>query len=137
MKNDKDYTIAIFDSGIGGISILRQLISKYKAGKYIYFADNLYMPYGNKDREFVKSRVNEIIDYLRQEHKVDKIIIACNTFSLGAPSKITGMHIFQAHFPKKPEITVLIKLKNKAAKTFIIFLLRCNYICQTNKNVRN
>lgn len=81
MKKEYNDIIAVIDSGIGGISILKQLIKRYKTGHYIYFADNLYMPYGNKDKEFVKSRVEEIIDYLKTEYKVKKIIIACNTAS--------------------------------------------------------
>ena len=81
MKNDVCDTIAILDSGIGGISILKQLIKKYKAGNYIYFADNQFMPYGNKDKVFVKDRVNEIIEFLKTRYKANKIIIACNTAS--------------------------------------------------------
>lgn len=81
MKKARNDIIAIIDSGIGGISILRQLIRKHKTGKYIYFADNLYMPYGTKDRLFVKQRVEEIIDFLKNEYHVNKIIIACNTAS--------------------------------------------------------
>lgn len=74
-------TIAIIDSGIGGISILKQLIKRHKSGNYIYFADNLFMPYGNKSKSFVKNRVMEIIDFLKDNYKVSKIIIACNTAS--------------------------------------------------------
>ena len=81
MEKEYNDIVAIIDSGIGGISILKQLIKRYKSGHYIYFADNLYMPYGNKDKEFVKNRVEEIIDYLKVEYKVGKIIIACNTAS--------------------------------------------------------
>jgi len=81
MKNEKSNIIAILDSGIGGISILKQLVKKYKAGNYVYFADNKFMPYGNKDKAFVTDRVNEIINYLKTEHNADKIIIACNTAS--------------------------------------------------------
>ena len=81
MKKNNCDTIAILDSGIGGISILKQLINKNKVGNYIYFADNLYMPYGNKDKEFVKNRVEEIIDYLKKNYHANKIIIACNTAS--------------------------------------------------------
>lgn len=74
-------TIAVIDSGIGGISILREIIKKYHAGNYIYFADNLYMPYGNKSRSFIKKRVESIISMLSEKYKVDLIIIACNTAS--------------------------------------------------------
>lgn len=73
--------IAVIDSGIGGMSVLNQLIKNFKTGNYIYFADNKYMPYGNKDKQFVKNRVEEIITYLKHNYNINKIIIACNTAS--------------------------------------------------------
>ncbi len=74
-------TIAILDSGIGGISILQSLIDKYKSGNYIYFADNLYMPYGNKLKKFLKKRVEAIIQKLIEKYNADMVIVACNTAS--------------------------------------------------------
>ncbi len=81
MENNKNSTIAIIDSGIGGISILNRLIAKYKTGNFIYFADNLYMPYGNKTSKFLSARLDEIIKNLQTNYNVSKIIIACNTAS--------------------------------------------------------
>lgn len=77
----KPSTIAIIDSGIGGISILNRLIKKYNCGNYIYFADNLYMPYGNKTTSFLSERLDYIINLLFNDYKADLIIIACNTAS--------------------------------------------------------
>lgn len=79
--HDKPSTIAIIDSGIGGISILNRLIKKFNCGNYIYFADNLYMPYGNKTCEFLSKRLDYIINLLFNDYKVDLIIVACNTAS--------------------------------------------------------
>ena len=81
MINKLNPTIAVIDSGIGGVSILRQLINKYERGNYIYFADNLYMPYGNKSKNWVKTRIDYIINLLQNKYKLDYIIIACNTAS--------------------------------------------------------
>lgn len=81
MLNKLKPTIAIVDSGIGGISVLRQLKQKYGAGNYIYFADNFYMPYGNKSKQFLKNRVEEIIALLNKNYQPDIIFIACNTAS--------------------------------------------------------
>lgn len=80
MLNKLKPTIGIIDSGIGGVSILNQLISRFHAGNYIYFADNLYMPYGNKSKTALKERLLDIIKVLNN-HNVDFIIIACNTAS--------------------------------------------------------
>lgn len=81
MANCENLTIAIVDSGVGGVSVLRQLINKYNAGNYIYFADNLNMPYGNKSSEWLKRRIKNIVDWLFSYYKVDLVIIACNTAS--------------------------------------------------------
>lgn len=74
-------TIAIIDSGIGGLSVLNQLIDRYHSGNYIYFADNLYMPYGNKTKQFIAQRVKNIIQFLKDKYNPDVIVLACNTAS--------------------------------------------------------
>ena len=81
MLNGSNEITALIDSGIGGVSVLKQLIAKHKKGNYIYFADNLYMPYGNKTKEWITTRLDFIINMLRTQYNVNKIIIACNTAS--------------------------------------------------------
>lgn len=81
MLNSSNEIIALIDSGIGGVSVLKGLIAKHKKGNYIYFADNLYLPYGNKTKEWITSRLDFIINMLREKYNVNKIIIACNTAS--------------------------------------------------------
>ncbi len=74
-------TIAIVDSGIGGVSVLKRLIDKYSYGNYIYFADNLNMPYGAKSKRFIRKRIKNIVGILKDKYQVDLIILACNTAS--------------------------------------------------------
>ncbi|MBQ8615171.1 MAG: hypothetical protein IJ415_01220 [Clostridia bacterium] len=81
MSDCKNPTIAVIDSGIGGVSVLQQVIAKYKAGNFIYCADNLYMPYGNKTKIWLKKRITYLINLLKNHYNVDYIIIACNTAS--------------------------------------------------------
>lgn len=81
MKLKENSVVGIIDSGIGGISILKQLINKFGYGNYIYFADNANMPYGSKEKEFIKDRVNEIINTLKSKYNASIIIVACNTAS--------------------------------------------------------
>ena len=81
MLNKLKPTIAVIDSGIGGVCTLKRLIDKFKFGNFIYFADNLFMPYGNKTAGLIKSRVESIIDMLNQKYQPDYILIACNTAS--------------------------------------------------------
>lgn len=73
--------IAIVDSGIGGLTILKQLIDHKGPSNFIYFADNHFMPYGNKSKKTITKRIDTIIKLLQNEYKVNTIIIACNTAS--------------------------------------------------------
>lgn len=104
MQNCKNPTIAIIDSGIGGVSVLNQIIQKFNAGNFIYLADNLYMPYGNKTKQWLKKRVLYLIRFLREKYNVDYIIIACNTAS-SSIENISDNKVFKLHF--KPNETYL------------------------------
>ena len=88
MSNCQNPTIAIIDSGIGGVSVLKQLIEKFKAGNYIYFADNLYMPYGNKSKTWLKKRIEFLLNSLKTKYGIKHFIIACNT----ASTTINGLY---------------------------------------------
>lgn len=80
LKNSEEI-IAVIDSGIGGVAVLKQLIEKHKRGNYIYYADNLNMPYGNKTSEWISQRLDFLISMLTNKYNVSKIIVACNTAS--------------------------------------------------------
>ncbi|MGN1379061.1 MAG: glutamate racemase [Bacilli bacterium] len=71
--------IGVFDSGIGGLTILKSLISKYNA-HYIYFGDTLNIPYGEKSKKELLQLTEKIIRFFEKE-EVDLIIIACGTVS--------------------------------------------------------
>ncbi|MFQ6724172.1 MAG: glutamate racemase [Clostridia bacterium] len=73
--------IGVIDSGIGGLSLLKNLVKKYSAENYIYLADNLHMPYGNKSKTWIIDRIGELINYLYDNFNVKLIVLACNTAS--------------------------------------------------------
>lgn len=72
--------VGVFDSGIGGLTVLKELIKKYPNNEYVYVGDTLNIPYGNKSLEQLKVLSSNIIDYLFKNN-VDLIIIACGTIS--------------------------------------------------------
>lgn len=72
--------IGVFDSGIGGLTVLKELVSSYPNNEYIYIGDTKNIPYGNKTKEELLNLSIKIIDYFISI-KVDKIIIACGTIS--------------------------------------------------------
>ena len=72
--------IGLLDSGLGGVSVLREIIKVIPKGHFIYYSDSLNNPYGNKSEEEVYLLVKDIVNYFR-ERGVKAIVIACNTAS--------------------------------------------------------
>ena len=72
--------VGLFDSGIGGLTVLKSLIDKYPNNDYIYFGDTKNLPYGSKKKEELKKLGKNNIDFLLK-FNVDIIIIACGTVS--------------------------------------------------------
>ncbi|MBE6152489.1 MAG: glutamate racemase [Firmicutes bacterium] len=72
--------IGVFDSGIGGLTVLKELIKYHKNQEYIYFGDTQNLPYGVKSKEELFDIVCKVIDFLISED-VKIIFIACGTVS--------------------------------------------------------
>ena len=72
--------IGVFDSGVGGLTVLNRLVSEYPNNEYIYFGDIKNNPYGNKTVEELEILASNIIDFLIKK-EVDMIVIACGTVS--------------------------------------------------------
>lgn len=73
-------TIGIFDSGIGGFSVLRPFVASYPA-KYLYLGDNARAPYGDRPPEEIIAFVKESTAFLL-ERGIDALLLACNTASV-------------------------------------------------------
>lgn len=72
--------IGIFDSGIGGVTVLKEIIKILPEEDYIYYSDSKNNPYGDKTEEEIKQICDKIVKYLIEKNcKV--IVIACNTAS--------------------------------------------------------
>lgn len=72
--------IGVFDSGIGGLTVLKKLYQNYPNNEYVYFGDTINLPYGNKTRDELNDLSSKDIEFLLDK-KVDMIIIACGTVS--------------------------------------------------------
>jgi len=72
--------VGLFDSGMGGVTVLKKLMLKYPNNEYIYYGDNLNVPYGNKSVEELLKLANDNVNFLLS-HNVDMIIVACGTIS--------------------------------------------------------
>jgi glutamate racemase len=75
--------IAVFDSGVGGISVLQHIHALLPNEQLIYVADSLHAPYGNKSPEEIQSRCINITDFLISQN-AKAIVVACNTATAAA-----------------------------------------------------
>lgn len=75
--------IGIFDSGVGGLSVLKEVRKLLPEERYVYFSDNIHCPYGEKSREYIIDRARHITDYLLEQGS-DIIVVACNTATAAA-----------------------------------------------------
>ena len=76
----KDAPIGVFDSGIGGLTVAREIMRQIPNEKIIYFGDTARMPYGSKSRETVTGFSKQIVRFL-ETFQVKTIVVACNTAS--------------------------------------------------------
>ena len=80
MKIDRDAPIGVFDSGVGGLTVAREIMRNLPSEKIVYFGDTARVPYGSKSKETIIRYSRQIIRFL-QEQQVKAIVIACNTAS--------------------------------------------------------
>lgn len=78
-------TIGIMDSGVGGLSVYREIVRLVPDGRFIYFSDNAWCPYGEKSPELIRERCRYIVDLLISKG-ADIIVMACNTATAAAIS---------------------------------------------------
>lgn len=107
MKNDKTIIahsnkkssapIGLFDSGVGGLSVYLHLAQQLPAERYIYYADTLHVPYGNRDSEDIEALTLVAVEWLYQQG-CKLIVIACNSASA---------HALQAARYRYPELPIV------------------------------
>jgi glutamate racemase len=71
-------TIGVFDSGVGGLTVLHALLERIPDANYLYFGDTARLPYGSKSAATVAHYATSAVHYL-QDHGAELLVIACNT----------------------------------------------------------
>ena len=77
---DAGAPVGVFDSGVGGLTVVREIMRQIPNEKIIYFGDTARVPYGSKSKETVTRFSRQIVHFL-QTHHVKTIVVACNTVS--------------------------------------------------------
>ena len=103
-----DAPIGIFDSGVGGLSVLRHIRAQLPHEHLMYFADSGFAPYGAKSEQAVSERVLAIGDFF-VEHGAKAIVVACNTATVAA------IALLRERYPAMPIVGVEPGLKPAAA----------------------
>jgi glutamate racemase len=103
--------IGVFDSGVGGLSILRALRSELPQEDFVYFSDAGHAPYGEKDEAFVSGRSLSIAVDLLEQHRIKGLVVACNTATAAA------VHLLRAKHTQLPVVGVEPALKPAAGLT--------------------
>lgn len=111
MKNVK--YIGVFDSGFGGIDILRGIVKTLPAYDYLYLGDTARAPYGARSQEELYEFAKQAVDFLFANNCL-LIIFACNTASAEALRKIQREYLLK-HYPDKKVLGVLIPAAESAA----------------------
>jgi glutamate racemase len=81
--------IGVFDSGVGGLTVLRELVHQLPSADYLYFGDTARLPYGSKSKATVAKYAIGAVEYL-VKHGAERMVIACNTACALAFPEIAG-----------------------------------------------
>ena len=73
--------ILVFDSGLGGLTVFREIVKARPDAAYTYVADDAFFPYGHHTEEEIVARVVPLVGELIRTHTPDVVVIACNTAS--------------------------------------------------------
>ncbi|HEX7636116.1 MAG TPA: aspartate/glutamate racemase family protein, partial [Noviherbaspirillum sp.] len=102
--------IGVFDSGIGGLSVLKHIRAYLPKEDLLYFADSGYAPYGGRSEDEIVARSLAIAAFLMR-YRVKALVVACNTATAAA------IKALREHYPALPVVGVEPGLKPAAALT--------------------
>lgn len=112
MMMDPNAPVGVFDSGVGGLTVAREIMRNLPMEKIIYFGDTARVPYGSKSKDTVIRYSRQIVRFLR-EQKVKAIVVACNTASALALEELEADSEIPILGVVKPGASVAIRTTRK------------------------
>jgi glutamate racemase len=85
-------TILVFDSGLGGLTVLREIVKARPDAHYVYVADDVFFPYGRHGEDQIIARVVPLVGELIAAHRPDLMVIACNTMSVSVMAHLRAAY---------------------------------------------
>ena len=141
-KSKKDLPIGVFDSGVGGLTVVREIMRQIPKERIVYFGDTARVPYGSKSKETVTRYSEQIVRFLETQ-QVKAIVIACNTASAYALEeiekkvKIPMLGVVKPGAKIAAEVTVNGKIGVIATEGTIQSKIYGKYIEQLKKENKN
>lgn len=86
--------VGIFDSGLGGLTVVQAILEQIKGVEIHYIADTKHAPYGEKSQEEILRYARDITEYFIQTHHIDALVIACNSATTAAIATL------RKHYPQ-------------------------------------
>jgi glutamate racemase len=108
--------VAFFDSGIGGLSVLRTAIERLPKENYIYYADTKNVPYGTKSKEDIIRYIFEAVEFLASKD-IKLLVVACNTATSAAINELRAHYNFPI-IGMEPAVKPAIE-KNKCKRILV------------------
>lgn len=123
--------IGIFDSGIGGLTIWKEIKKQLPNESFLYIGDHAYQPYGDKSTGEIRRRMKRLIQFLIKQ-KVKLIVIACNT------ATVAGIDAYRNWFPAVPIIGVVpvVKMAVSLTKTKHIMVMSTPFTAESSYQKR-
>lgn len=118
--------IGVFDSGVGGLSVLREIRQLLPHENLLYVADSAHAPYGDKTKEFILGRSKAIVDFFISQ-QVKAVVVACNT-ATGAAVKEIRPTIEQTIIAMEPAV----KPASERTQTGVIGVLATSRTLSSN-----
>ncbi len=78
MQDSKNLPIGVFDSGLGGLTVAREIMRNLPMEQIVYFGDTARVPYGSKSRQTIRRYSRQIVRFLKTQ-EIKAIVVACNT----------------------------------------------------------
>ena len=103
--------IGVFDSGVGGLSVLAALRERMPREDFVYFGDMGHAPYGERGDDYVAERTLTVARTLIDEHRIKALVVACNTATAAA------IHLLRDRWPVLPVVGLEPALKPAVAST--------------------
>ncbi|BBI31016.1 glutamate racemase [Cohnella abietis] len=112
-------TIGVFDSGIGGLTVLEELLRRLPRHDYLYMADTLHVPYGTKPKDDVRRFILSTVDTMINEG-IDALVVACNTATSIAVAELRELYSLPI-VGMEPAVKPAVEMNRATGKRVLVF----------------